>query len=130
MIARVHETHAKWRAGGRAHKGKPAVGTTFSFALSQAARVTLTFTEQVEGRRVAGRCVPPSRANRHRATCRRTVTAGRVRMAGLAGLNRLPFKGTLAGGRTLAPGRYTVTITAVDPATGAISNSKRLTFRS
>lgn len=128
VLGFVHQSHATWRERGRPHKGKPAIGTTFSFTLTQAARVTLTFTEQVGGRRVAGRCVAPSRANRHRAACRRTVTVGTIGRPGHSGLNRIAFDGALAGGRKLAPGRYTVTITAVDPGSGAVSAPKRLTF--
>jgi hypothetical protein len=128
IIGFLHLSHATWRERGRAHKGRPPVGTTFSFTLTGAARVTLSFTEQLAGRRVAGRCVAPSRANRHAATCRRTVSVGTIGRAGHSGLNRISFKGTLAGGRKLAPGRYTVTIMAVDPASGAVSTPKRLTF--
>jgi hypothetical protein len=128
VIGFVHQVHSKWRVSGRAHRGKPPVGSGFSFTLTEAARVTLRFAEQVGGRRVAGRCVASSRANRHHAACRRTVTVGTVRLAGHSGLNRIPFTGRLAGGRKLAPGRYTVTITAVDPTTGATSAPKRLTF--
>jgi hypothetical protein len=128
VLGFVHQSHATWRERGRPHEGKPAVGTSFSFTLTQAARVTLTFTEQVNGRRVAGRCAMPSRANRHRAACRRTVTVGTIGRAGHSGLNRISFDGALAGGRKLSPGRYTVTITAVDPGSGAVSAPKRLIF--
>jgi hypothetical protein len=128
VIGFVHQLHAKWRVSGRAHGGKAPVGSGFSFTLTEAARVTLIFTEQVGGRRVAGRCVALSRANRHHAGCRRTVTVGTIEMAGRSGLNRIRFDGTLAGGRKLGPGHYTVTITAVDPSSGAVSSPKRLTF--
>jgi hypothetical protein len=128
VIGFVHQVHSRWRVSGRAQRGEAPVGSGFSFTLTEAARVTLRFTEQVAGRRVAARCVAPSRANRHRAACRRTVTVGTIGLAGHSGLNRVGFDGRLGGGRKLGPGRYTLTITALDPSSGAVSTAKRLSF--
>jgi hypothetical protein len=44
------------------------------------------------------------------------------------GLNRIAFSGKLGRGRKLTPGRYTVTISALDVATGRAAAPKRLTF--
>ena len=127
-IGLLHQSHRAWRESGRGRKGKPPVGTTFSFTVNEVASVSLTFTHEQTGRRVNGTCAAETRRNRHRPACRRIVTIGTLARPGEAGLNTISFKGTLSHGRKLRPGRYTVTVIATNAATGASSSPERLTF--
>jgi PKD repeat protein len=126
-LSGVSETAKSWREGKalplgvtklpKAGKpgsgsGHPPVGTTFSFSLSEAATVTLTFTKPVSGRKVAGRCVAPTAANKKDRPCTRQVLAGAFTVSGKAGGNHLLFDGPISKHTKLAPGSYTVTITA------------------
>ncbi len=78
-------------------------GTTFSFTLDRTARV------------------------RFRVTAKGRTAVTLVR-SGKAGRNRVAFRGRAADGRALRPGRYSVTIVAIDPATGKRSKPRRLRF--
>ena len=113
LTLRVTQAHRRWReatltAGSR---DLPA-GTRFGLTVNQAARVTLTFSQRVHGRRLHGRCRAPNARDRHDPGCVRTVGRGKlsVRFAA-AGRRRIKFKGRL-GARLLRPGRYTVTVHA------------------
>ena len=128
VVAALSQSRRQWRESGHAGKANPPVGTTFSFALNEAASVRLTFAHEADRPPGQRRCAAETRRNRNRPTCRRTVTVGAVARTGQAGLNTLPFKGRLGNGRSLAPGRYTVTVIATDAATGAPSSPERLTF--
>ncbi len=129
-IERAFQAHAKWREGKRlaslARRRVPT-GTLFSVALNEEARITLTFTQSVAGRKVRGRCVAPSRKNRRGHACRRTVTRGSQSFKAHGGLNNIAFQGRFPHAKKLAPGRYTVIFRAVSSA-GLHSNSKALTF--
>jgi hypothetical protein len=82
------------------------VGTRVSYRLSAAAAVTFRVEKRLPGRRVAGRCVVPTRSNRGRPACTRHVPlAGSFRHAGGRGTNRFGFTGRLRG-RSLPPGPY------------------------
>jgi hypothetical protein len=86
--------------------------------------VTLRVERRIQGRRVAGRCVRPTRSNRERRRCVRYVRLrGRVTHAATAGTNRVAFRR-----RALRPGRYRVVASAVDAA-GNRSRTARATFR-
>jgi PKD domain len=122
VITRAHESHARWRKTKLAGKHRVPVGTTFSFTLSQAATVRLVFTERVSGRRLGKRCLRQTRRNLRRPRCARALTAATMSFSGQAGANRIPFNG-----RSLAPGRYTVVITATN-ALGERSAPKMLSF--
>lgn len=87
------------------------VGTTFRYRLSTGADVTLTIARLRPGRRVGGRCVKPTRANRPRPACKRRVSAGRLKRAGRRGRNSTRFSGRI-GAKALRPGRYQVTVIA------------------
>lgn len=91
-ITHAAQTHRTWREGKHG-------GTTFSFTLNEAARVTFTFTQK----------------NRQRPL-------GSLTVAGHPGNNKLAFSGRISGHAKLGPGTYTVTIRA-----GA-STPQRLTF--
>jgi hypothetical protein len=87
--------------------------TWVRYALSEAAAVRFTVRRATAGRRVGGRCVKRTRRNRGRRACVRYVTLTRrgFRHSGQAGANRVRLRG-----RGLAPGRYRLVATAVDPA--------------
>jgi len=129
-ITNVGETNSVWRRGShkpRLSRRRPPVGTVFSFTLNTAANVQFEFISQGTGRRVRGRCVAPTGANRHRPSCRRAVSAGTLAVAGHAGANSLAFQGLLSATRRLSPGRYTLLITATNAAGRSVAS--RLTFR-
>jgi hypothetical protein len=102
------------------------VGTTFRFKVNQQATVRFAFTQKLPGRKVGHRCVAPNRKNRHKPKCTRTVTRGKLSYSVGAGAHRLRFDGRLSKHKKLAPGRYTVIITATNGA--GPPATKRLTF--
>jgi hypothetical protein len=105
------------------------VGTTFQFALDKAASVRFVFARRKSGRKVRGKCAPPSRTNRTKPRCKRTVTAGTLTLAGHAGVNRVRFQGRLSRRKRLTPGTYTLTITAtVAPAVASPPTTLRFTI--
>jgi 6-phosphogluconolactonase (cycloisomerase 2 family) len=92
VLTKATQSHRRWRE--RRHGG-----TTFSFTLNEAARVTLAFTQK----------------NHH-------PILGRLTVAGHAGRNKVAFNGRINRHTKLKPGTYTLTIRA-----GA-SAPQRLTF--
>jgi len=137
VLTGAHESHTHWRAGhqlvrissrrasgarkhGKHAHGKPKtpVGTTLSFHLSESAAVVLKFSTHLPGREVAHRCQAKTRANHRHPACQRGVSAGALAFGGHEGANKVAFDGRVSTSKTLAPGSYTVTITASN-ATGA-----------
>jgi Tol biopolymer transport system component len=109
------------RAHGRA-------ATAISLRLSERATIEGTVERLHRGRRANGRCTLPSRARRGAARCTRFVRVGTAfTRRARAGLNRFAFDGRLRG-RTLAPGRYRLRVTARDTA-GNTSPPSHITFR-
>jgi hypothetical protein len=110
------ESSSRWRRGRSlphiASAAGAPVGTTFSFSLNEPASVTVTFTQRVAGRRVAGRCVAPGRGNAGRPRCERPLPVGNFAVPGHAGVNKVRFQGRLSGAKTLKPGSYLVSLTA------------------
>jgi streptogramin lyase len=132
-LAAAKESKSKWREGKQLaqisarrkrasrghgkhkhHKRQPPVGTVFSFALSEQAAMTFTFTQRVGGREVAHKCVAKTHKNRKHEGCTRTVVAGTLSFTGHEGLNHVSFAGRLSRSRKLTPGGYTLTITAAN----------------
>jgi hypothetical protein len=108
-ITRLKQAARVWRRGDRLarvarKRGRP-VGTTFSFRLSERARLTFIFTRRAPGRK----------------------GTSRLRLQGRQGANRVRFQGRLSRARRLPPGRYTVRIVATG-ATGARTTSRPLNF--
>jgi hypothetical protein len=90
-------------------------GTKVSFKLNEAANVRFTVTQRTKGRKVKrGKktiCVKPTKKNRKRKRCTRTVTLkGSFSRTGVAGKNSFHFTGRL-NGRKLKPGRYRLVAT-------------------
>jgi flagellar hook assembly protein FlgD len=136
VLTRVRQSHTRWREGAalatltaaRAGSVRPApVGTTFSFALSEAATVTLRFTRTLIGRDVSHRCVAVTARNRRDRSCRRTQAAGALTYHVTAGATRVRFDGRLSRRSRLAPGTYKVAVTAVN-ARRQPSATRSLTF--
>ncbi len=132
VLTRLSETQKLWRAGKtlthgitRRKKAIP-IGTTFSFDLNEAASVTLEFTTTAPGRASGKRCVAPSRGNKGKHRCTRTIVAGTRSLSARAGSNEVVFDGRLPSGKTLAPGSYT--LTAVATASGKQSAPAQLRF--
>jgi hypothetical protein len=101
-------------------------GTTFAFTLNVQAAVSLAFSQDVSGRTLKGKCVAASRGARSEPACTRSVNRGTLSLAGNAGRNVVPFEGRIPGSHKLAPGTYTLVITASNAA--GRSSPKRLRF--
>ncbi len=133
VLSALKQSAGKWREGSslpRAasrHSRKPPVGTTFSFTLNEAATVQFSFTQRVPGRKVGRGCVAPTRANRHKHSCSRTVTTGTLVLAAHTGTNTLRFQGRISGSKKLRPGAYTLVVAATGPS-GKSATPQRLTF--
>jgi len=123
LISGLAQSRRRWseprRHRGSSRRRRSATGTVFSFKLNQAARVELEFTRAAPGRRVHGACRPAVHANRRRAACTLTRTAGTLLLAGRAGTNTVSFAGQLPGRGRLAPGSYRVLVRALGGTTPA-----------
>jgi hypothetical protein len=95
---------------------KPPVGTTFRFTLNEPATVRFAFAQLLPGRKVNGKCVAQTAANRSRKPCTRSVPRGSLSFSAGAGLHKLFFQGRLTRTRKLKPGTYALTITAKNAA--------------
>lgn len=126
----VGESARTWRESGKTLRGarkQPPAGTTFRFTLNMQAAVTLTFSQNVPGRRVGDSCRRQTRRNKHKRPCRLTSVVGTIALTGKAGLNKLAFTGTLPNGHKLRTGSYQVVIVASNSAGRA--SSKPLRFK-
>lgn len=95
---------------------KPPVGTTFSFALNEAAAVTLSFSHSVEGRAVGGKCVAKTRQDAAKKHCAYTAVAGTLQFSGHSGTDTVAFDGRVSASTKLGVGGYTVDIAATNVA--------------
>ena len=137
-LSAVKQTASKWRLGSKLARlvtvataptrrnGLP-VGTTFSFNLDQAARVSLAFRHTAQGRRVSGKCVAKKKGNAGKPRCTRTLGDGTLRVQAPTGTSRLRFEGRISASRKLKAGTYTVVIKATNTA-GKVSSSRSLRF--
>ncbi len=119
VLSNLTQTRRRWRAGSKlarlsakSKRRRAPLGTTFSFRLNEAAKVTFTFTQRLSGRRVGGNCVVPSVKNRRKPSCKRTIVPGVQSFPAHAGSNKISFQGALPGGKKLRPGAYTALIVA------------------
>lgn len=126
QFSKVGQSHRTWREHGKAKRHAPPVGTTFRFTLNTAARVTLTFAQQLPGRRTGGRCAAPSKRNKGHRACTRAKVRGSVSFNGATGANRRAFNGAIRHHGRLPLGSYTVTLTAT--AKGLHARPKTLHF--
>ncbi len=106
VVSGFKQTHARWRVGTAlptiASAHKPPVGTVFTFVLNQPATAKLVFKL---GHKVKGT----------------------LSMSAKTGKDKIKFQGRLSRKHRLAPGPYTVTITATN-ANHATSAPKKLSF--
>jgi hypothetical protein len=102
-------SHRSFAVAGRHQRQKGApLGTTVRFDLSEPAAVTIEVLAKRQGHRRGSACVATRKQG---PPCVRQVSVGSLRALGQAGENRVRFDGHL-GGRTLAPGRYVMRISA------------------
>ena len=116
-ITSAKQSASVWREGNqlpRIATRRPPVGSTFSFALNEQATGNLTFTRSSPGRKVGGKCLAQSKANRKKARCTRTITAGTLTFTEHEGTNRVYFDGRLSATKKLSTGRYTLNIIATN----------------
>jgi PKD domain len=110
VITHVHESHRGWRERiPRKHRSGSPVGTTFTFTLNEQASLRFAFT------RLPGKCGSHSNRSQRRA-CPRPVAVVSLSLAGHAGTDTLHFRGRLSSTNWLAPGNYSLTITATNDA--------------
>ena len=128
------QSRRTWRLGRKqasisnAVGKRPPVGTTFTFNLSEAASVHLSFELNAPGRRVKGKCVAPGKGSKSKPACKRVVPAGALSLKAHAGANKISFQGRLAATKTLKPGSYTAEIVATN-SFGEDSSSQTLRFK-
>jgi streptogramin lyase len=136
-VTRLHQSHARWRAGRalaqlsaahggrgrhrsrkrRKHRARTPVGTTFSFALNETAMVTFSFSQRLPGRRVGKSCLAKTRRRRrHVHPCTREVLAGTLPFSAHAGTDAVRFDGRISSSRRLKPGTYVLTVEATNVA--------------
>ena len=108
-LTQLSQSHKTWSEGsklarlaGKHTTTQPPVGTTFSFKLNEAAKVTFKF------------------AQGHK-------TRGTLTFNAKSGNRKLSFDGKLSHSKKLKPGSYTVLITA--EATGLTSKTAKLSFK-
>ena len=118
-ITHLGETHKRFRAGSKLAtltRKKAPVGTTFSFTVSTASTVKLSFMRSLNGRRVNGKCGAKTSANKHKHSCKRTVLVGSLSYSAPAGAHKVHFEGRVSRYAKLKPGRYRMVILASDAA--------------
>jgi IPT/TIG domain len=111
-VSAFNEAASRWRLGSALpHISSAPVGTSFVFELNEPANLGLAFAHVLPGRRVNGRCVALSAANRSRPKCKRSVPAGSLPISAHAGRDKVGFQGRLSRTRKLTPGNYAATVT-------------------
>ena len=115
-ISRASETATSWReSDALPHIARTVpTGTTFSFAISQSATVTFSFTRTAAGRTIGHKCLAPSFKSRRAKHCTRTIVVGRLSFAGHPGINQVRFGGRISRTNKLMTGHYTLKITAAN----------------
>jgi hypothetical protein len=133
VVSQATQTHRRWREPkhpklARVSRKRAPVGTTFTFTLDKAAAVRFAFTTRARGRRAGGKCGPPTRRNRSKRRCTRTVKSGGLSFAGHSGINTVSFQGRDSRRKKYKPGRYTLTIRATTPGVGSTSQKLHFTI--
>ena len=127
VLSGLQQSNSRWLTHKATRGPRLPVGTTFRFKLDRAAQVRFSFSQLVTGRRVGGRCVKVTKANKSKSRCDRAQGAGTLNVTGKAGANTVAFSGKISG-RALKPGRYRVLVTAL--ADGKTSPADRSSSRS
>jgi hypothetical protein len=128
VLSHVSQSHRRWRehTSRRGRAGRVPHGTTFSFALNEAADVSLVFAQYINGSHSERGCVARRRTSHRRRPCELLLNRGSLSVVARAGRNRIDFAGRLAHS-SIPPGSYDVAITATNGA-GRRSSAARLTF--
>ena len=131
VLSSLTQSHSTWHLGSTLPSfslRSPIVGTTFSFRVDEQSTTTFTFAQMLPGRRVGRRCLAPTRARRNRRKCTRLITVRpSLAYTTSAAKHRLKFQGRLSRRKTLKPGKYLLTVVAIDAARNA-SRAKTKTF--
>jgi hypothetical protein len=121
-----------WRAGSKlatiSAAKRPPVGTSIRLTLSEAASLTLAFSQPKTGRQVGGRCRAKTTKNAGKPRCTIVNARGTLTRPARAGTNTIKFFGRLSAAKRLKPGSYLLTATAVDAA-GNRSRARTARFR-
>ena len=96
-------------------KRKVKRGTTFRYALSEAARVLFTIERKNTGKKVGKRCRKERRSNRAKKRCTRYVRVAGFAHEAAAGTNAKRFSGRI-GSKRLSPGSYRARLAGTDTA--------------
>lgn len=128
-LRQVRLTHTTFAVGSSATAltARALRGTSLSYILSEASRVTVSISRRESGARRGRTCVPRTRALRRAKRCTRDAAKGTLVRSSAAGANTLAFSGRL-GTRKLPPGAYRMTIVAADGA-GNRSGPTLLAFK-
>jgi uncharacterized delta-60 repeat protein len=130
VLGRLRISPSAFRAAARGPSVLPASrggGALVSFTLDRRASVRLTVERAGSGRRVGGRCVKHTRANRGKRRCTRYVAlASSFTRQSVAGANRFRFSGRSSARRLRSAGYRLV---AVPRADGLRGERKRVRFR-
>ena len=117
ILSKLKISPSTFRRGSSLAKiSKSRKGTKISFALSETAKVKLSFAKAKSGRKVAKTCRKLNRANRAKPRCTRYVTIGSFTVQGRSGPNTVSFAGRLSRSKQLPPGSYKLTATPTDAA--------------
>jgi hypothetical protein len=118
VISDVHQSARTWSEGTKlariSRKRKPPPGTTIRFTASEPVSVTFSFTQLLNGRSVAGKCVAQSKKNTKHRYCQRAVNVASLPLGTLTGANSVVFQGRISARHKLATGRYILTITGTN----------------
>ena len=130
VVSNVTVSRKRWRRGNALPSAARAkVGMTIAFGLDEAGTARISFAKAQPGRRVGGRCVKPTRANRSNRRCTRFVAAGSFTVRSRLGTNRIRFQGRLDATHRLGIGRYRVSVRATDAAGNSSRPRTGPTFR-
>jgi hypothetical protein len=125
-LPRLHPR--RFRAARRGPSIAVRVGTTITYTLSEAARVTFTVQRYRPLSRVCRRRLARTARHRTGPRCRRWISLkGRFATTSAAGPASVRFTGRLRR-RALRPGRYRLVIRARDAA-GNVTRARRVVFR-
>ena len=129
VISALKVTNAQFRisrvsTAALAAKRKAPIGTAFTLNLSERSTLRLAIVGKLRGRKAGKRCVV---GRKHGPRCSTLVSLGPIVRSGRGpGRVSIPFSGR-TGSKTLPPGSYLATFTAVDDA-GNSSTPKTVRF--
>jgi len=128
VLSAVKLSRKRFRIGKKpTPKAAAKRGTTIRFTVSEAATLRITVGRRAAGRKVKGRCKPPTRRLRKKPKCVRWIKRGTLTRAVPAGSGRVAFTGRV-GRKALKRGKHRFALVAVDAA-GNRSATKAVKFK-